>query len=210
MVNVLLGVTGSVAATKLLPLLDALTSPQSPWAGNCKIRLISTSRAEHFLAPQSDQIAAKVEAWYRDADEWAAYTTGDPVLHIELRRWASVFVIAPLSANTLAKMAHGLCDTLLTCVARAWDFSPRKVGKVLMVAPAMNTMMWEHPVTTHQLSILGSWGVVIVPPVEKRLACGDVGMGAMAPIDAIVSALASAVSSAPTTTTTTTTGSGST
>lgn len=59
-----------------------------------------------------------------DEDEWHEWSqVGDPVLHIELRRWADVFVVAPLSANTLAKMANGLCDNLVTCIARAWDFT---------------------------------------------------------------------------------------
>lgn len=59
-----------------------------------------------------------------DEDEWRGWKqVGDPVVHIELRRWADVFVIAPLSANTLAKLANGLCDNLVTCVARAWDFN---------------------------------------------------------------------------------------
>lgn len=62
---------------------------------------------------------------------------GDPVLHIELRRWADVLVLAPLSANTMAKVAHGLCDNLLTSVVRAWDYA-----KPMIVAPAMNTYMW--------------------------------------------------------------------
>lgn len=65
-----------------------------------------------------------------DDDEWHEWgKVGDPVMHIELRRWSDVFVIAPLSANTLAKLANGMCDNLVTCVARAWDFQrPLVVG----------------------------------------------------------------------------------
>ena len=74
----------------------------------------------------------------------------DEVVHIELRRWADVLLVAPASANTVAKLAQGLCDNLLTCVARAWDFQENK----LIVCPAMNTMMWEHPLTSRHLSIL--------------------------------------------------------
>lgn len=91
-------------------------------------------------------------------------------------------LIAPLSANTLAKMAHGQCDNLLTCVARAWDFA-----HPLIVAPAMNTLMWTHPFTEQHLSTLRSLGVVIIPPISKVLACGDIGAGAMASVDEIVS-----------------------
>ena len=86
-----------------------------------------------------------------------------------------MFVVAPLSANTLAKMANGMCDNLLTCVVRAWDFS-----KPLLVAPAMNTYMWDSPFTTRHLEQLEALGVTVVDPVSKKLACGDVGNGAMA------------------------------
>jgi phosphopantothenoylcysteine decarboxylase len=93
-------------------------------------------------------------------------------------------LIAPLSANTLAKVSHGLCDNLLTCVVRAWDFS-----KPLLVAPAMNTHMWSHPFTAPQLDVLRRLGVVVIPPISKRLACGDVGVGAMAAVESIVAAV---------------------
>jgi phosphopantothenoylcysteine decarboxylase len=102
----------------------------------------------------------------------------------QLRKWADVMLIAPLSANTLAKVSHGLCDNLLTCIVRAWDFS-----KPLLVAPAMNTHMWSHPFTAPQLDILQRLGVVVIPPISKRLACGDVGVGAMAAVESIVDAV---------------------
>ena len=69
-----------------------------------------------------------------------------------VRRWADVLLIAPLSANTLGKLAGGLCDNLLTCVARAWDL--RDGRKRMLVAPSMNTDMWEHPLTARQLAEL--------------------------------------------------------
>ena len=110
-----------------------------------------------------------------------APTTPNPV---QLRKWADLLLIAPLSANTLAKLAGGLADNLLTCVARAWAFS-----KPLLVAPAMNTAMWEHPLTASQLALLVTWGVRVVPPVVKVLACGDEGRGAMASVADIVCAV---------------------
>ena len=73
--------------------------------------------------------------------------------HIEQRAWADLFLIAPLSANTLAKLSTGQCDNLLTCVARAWDFT-----KPIVAAPAMNTHMWTHPITRPQLDTLAEWG----------------------------------------------------
>ncbi|CAB1116820.1 unnamed protein product [Ectocarpus sp. CCAP 1310/34] len=82
-----------------------------------------------------------------------------------------MLLVAPLSANTLSKLANGLCDNLVTCVARAWDF---KSKKSFVVAPAMNTHMWEHPMTNRHLSALTELGVAVVPPASKKLACGDV------------------------------------
>eukprot|EP01106_Pelomyxa_sp_JSP_P005529 TRINITY_DN18750_c0_g1_i1.p1 TRINITY_DN18750_c0_g1~~TRINITY_DN18750_c0_g1_i1.p1 ORF type:complete len:165 (-),score=53.17 TRINITY_DN18750_c0_g1_i1:61-516(-) len=116
-----------------------------------------------------------------DSDEWLWRKIGDPVLHIELRKWADVFVIAPLSANTLAKLANGLCDNLVTSVARAWDIS-----KPLCVAPAMNTLMWKNPFTAQHLSTLVSMlGATVIPPISKVLACGDSGEGALADVGTI-------------------------
>ncbi|KAG7245381.1 hypothetical protein INR49_010831 [Caranx melampygus] len=106
----------------------------------------------------------------------------DPVLHIELRRWADLFVIAPLDANTLGKIASGICDNLLTSVVRAWDTS-----RPLLFCPAMNTAMWQHPITAEQVSKLKEFGYVEIPCIAKVLVCGDEGKGAMAEVSTIVS-----------------------
>lgn len=74
-----------------------------------------------------------------------------------------------------AQIAGGLCDNLLTCVVRAWDYS-----KPIYVAPAMNTFMWDNPFTRRHLDVVAGLGVSLIPPVTKRLACGDYGNGAMA------------------------------
>uniref|UniRef100_A0A8C6Z4N5 Phosphopantothenoylcysteine decarboxylase n=1 Tax=Nothoprocta perdicaria TaxID=30464 RepID=A0A8C6Z4N5_NOTPE len=105
----------------------------------------------------------------------------DPVLHIELRRWAHLMLVAPLDANTLAKLANGICDNLLTCVIRAWDLS-----KPLLFCPAMNTAMWEHPLTAQHVEQLKGFGYTEVPCVVKKLVCGDEGLGAMAEVETIV------------------------
>ncbi|XP_038623245.1 phosphopantothenoylcysteine decarboxylase isoform X2 [Tachyglossus aculeatus] len=105
----------------------------------------------------------------------------DPVLHIDLRRWADLMVVAPLDANTLGKVASGICDNLLTCVIRAWD---RK--KPLLFCPAMNTAMWEHPITAQQVKQLQDFGYTEIPCVAKRLVCGDEGLGAMAEVQTIL------------------------
>jgi len=181
--NILLGITGSVAALKLRPLVEALLATGGP---NTIVRVVATQHALHFV-PKEDILALRMVHGTEvctDADEWAAWhQRGDPVTHIDLRTWADVFVIAPLDANTLAKISHGLCDNLLTCVARAWPVSQ----KPIIVAPAMNTSMWEHPLTQPQIKILQDVLMVrVVPPVVKVLMCGENGMGAMAAVDDIV------------------------
>jgi phosphopantothenoylcysteine synthetase/decarboxylase len=126
--------------------------------------------------------------------EWKDWRRmGDPVLHIDLRDWADVAVVAPLSAHSLAKFATGLCDDALSCAVRAWPWAG--AGKPLVLAPAMNTGMWEHPVTRAHLDALRSFGehqpgaVTIVPPQVKTLACGETGDGALASVQDIVEAV---------------------
>jgi len=173
--KVLFGVSGSVAAIKAPQIVTLLQE------SGFDVRVISTESAMHFLDPKDFE---NVE-FYRDCDEWSAWKgRGDPVLHIELRKWADAMLIAPLSANTLAKLSSGICDNLLTCVARAWDFE-----RPILVAPAMNTLMWNHPVTAAQIRTLKSWGYLEVPPISKTLMCNDTGMGAMAEPKSIVDAL---------------------
>lgn len=164
--RILLSASGSVAAIKFGNLCHSF----SEWA---EVRAIATKASLHFIDRAS---LPKDVILYTDEDEWSSWNKiGDSVLHIELRRWADVMVIAPLSANTLGKIAGGLCDNLLTCVVRAWDYS-----KPLFVAPAMNTLMWKNPFTERHLMSIDELGVSLIPPVSKRLACGDYGNGAMA------------------------------
>ncbi|GAB7342202.1 hypothetical protein MBLNU457_g0451t1 [Dothideomycetes sp. NU457] len=199
--HILLASTGSVATIKLPLIAEALSHH------NVTIRILLTPSASEFLQSQSAEqppyktllALPNVEGIYTDADEWSVpWTRGASILHIELRRWADLYVIAPLSANSLAKMVHGMADSLVLAVARAWDTTGtidavRKGGirsrdgkKVVIVAPAMNTAMWLHPVTARQIRVLEEeWGVdvggwvKVLRPVEKDLACGDTGSGAM-------------------------------
>jgi phosphopantothenoylcysteine decarboxylase len=201
--NILLGVTGSVAAIRAPALVQKLS------AGGHGVKLVATRAAMYFLEPLLTTPRDR-EAVILDEDEWPGQEDGqrwrrdDPVSHIELRRWADALIVAPLDANTLAKFANGLADNCLTCVWRAWD-----LARPVVLAPAMNTLMWEHPVTRRNLREVASFfGHVlsadvpidelihalnaresrlrIVSPQSKRLACGDVGVGGMAELDEII------------------------
>ncbi|XP_058830912.1 phosphopantothenoylcysteine decarboxylase [Topomyia yanbarensis] len=177
--NILIGCTGSVATIKLPILVQKIRDLDC----ETEIKIIVTKHAEHFFSPED--IPTQVEI-HRDEDEWASWRVrGDPVLHIDLGKWADVMIIAPMDANSLAKIAQGLCDNLLLCTARAWDFS-----KPLFFCPAMNTRMWDHPITGSQIETLKSWGMREIPCVAKTLMCGDTGLGAMAEVDTIVERLA--------------------
>jgi phosphopantothenoylcysteine decarboxylase len=216
MAKVLLGVTGSVAAIYTPALHDALKR-----AGH-EVKVVATNAALYFFDPAGIDPAVpgarrrNPDIVILDEDEWPGreqgrrYERTDKVLHIELRRWADVLLIAPLDANTLAKLANGLADNCLTCVWRAWDRS-----RPVVLAPAMNTLMWEHPLTVRHLEQLArdfsaavlpkdvSLGDLptlintrcanlrVVPPQTKRLACDDVGVGAMASIEQLVDSIPS-------------------
>jgi phosphopantothenoylcysteine decarboxylase len=193
-------------------LFDALTT-----AGH-SVKVVATNAATYFVDPKSIQAVSgrdtsvrDTDLVYLDSDEWprrdtaGRYSREDKVLHIELRKWADLFVIAPLDANTLAKLAVGLCDNCLTCVWRAWDLK-----KPVVLAPAMNTLMWQHPFTRRHLrTIAADFGAAHVPnhlddeqliiqindrspsfrivsPVIKQLACGDVGIGGLAEVTEVV------------------------
>ncbi|KKZ66633.1 phosphopantothenoylcysteine decarboxylase [[Emmonsia] crescens] len=184
--HLLLAASGSVATIKLPQIITALRNYP-----NLSIRLILTKSATHFLGGQSVEqptvaslaLLPNVDSVHQDEDEWVEpWTRNANILHIELRRWAHLLAIVPMSANLLAKVTGGLCDDLLTNVIRAWEIDPlNPKRRLIIVAPSMNTMMWAHPLTTKQLAILNDewkWFEVL-PPQTKTLACGDTGQGAM-------------------------------
>lgn len=176
--KILLGLTGSVATIKCYQLIEKLQ------AQNHEIKVIYTQTARHFF--DLEKLPTNVTS-FSDADEYSVWSSrGDPVLHIDLSKWCDILLIAPVSANTLAKISHGLCDNLLTCVARTFDFNDK--SKKFIVCPAMNTKMYQHPITSQQLDILKNWGVQVIAVVSKTLICGDTGLGAMAELDDIVQA----------------------
>ncbi|EKX45725.1 hypothetical protein GUITHDRAFT_157843 [Guillardia theta CCMP2712] len=170
--RILLGLSGSVAAIKAKELVEGL-------GGAERVRVVVTGRATSFFDVDEVCTATGVKV-YTDEDEWGAWKQrGDPVRHIELSQWADVLVIAPLSANTLAKLSWGMADNLLTSIARAWDFR-----KPMIAAPAMNTAMWHHPITSGQIQSMMRWGRN-PHAVRQVLVCGQDGVGAMASVESI-------------------------
>ncbi|KZO97003.1 flavo protein [Calocera viscosa TUFC12733] len=170
--HVLLLTTGSVASVKAPLIVQELLNYE-----NTLVQVVSTKPSMHFFDAgklEADNLAVGVKVW-KDEDEWATWDRmGDPVLHIELRRWADVVLLAPCSANTLAKLAAGLCDNLLTSLLRA--LTPETPKHLF---PAMNTYMYLHPHTSSHLLAAQELGWEVGEPASKALACGDVGMGAM-------------------------------
>lgn len=167
---ILLGVTGSVATIKTKELHDLLYQ----WAD---VQLIASNAALHFLK----QIPNFSTPYLTDDSEWHLWQKkGDEISHIQLRKKADALLIAPLSANTLSKIRFGLCNNLLTSICRTWDFK-----KPAILAPAMNTFMWEHPITQPSIKELEKWGYQIIQPISKVLACGDEGIGAMEEVSKI-------------------------
>ncbi|KDR82457.1 hypothetical protein GALMADRAFT_237785 [Galerina marginata CBS 339.88] len=167
--HVLLITTGSVASIKAPLIVKELLSYH-----NVLVEVVASKPSLAFYS-KSDIEKAGTRVW-TDEDEWTGtFKIGDPILHIELRRWADIVLVAPCSANTLSKIAHGTCDNLVTSLMRA--LSP---ATPTYIFPAMNTLMYEHPLTAEHLRIVKEVvGYTIVGPVGKHLACGDVGVGAM-------------------------------
>ncbi|KAF4880877.1 Coenzyme A biosynthesis protein 3 [Colletotrichum siamense] len=184
--HLLLCASGSVATIKIPNIIEALGKHE-----NLSIRLILTASAAQFLTGNTEEQPSlatirkmkNVDGIHLDEQEWVSpWRRGASILHIELRRWADMMLIAPLSANTLAKVVNGFSDNLLLSVVRAWDpeglIDGRK--KRILVASAMNSAMHNHPITGKQLSALREWNwFEVLQPMEKTLACGDTGSGAM-------------------------------
>lgn len=169
--NILIGITGSIAAYKMADVVSQLTKQGH------KVRCILTESATQFVTPL---VLETLSGNPVRSAIFGADISGTE--HIDLARWADLFVIAPASANTLAKLALGLADDLLTTVALATE-AP------LLIAPAMNTVMWNKPITQAHLRSLADAGARFVDPASGILACGEVGVGKLASVDSIVQAI---------------------
>jgi phosphopantothenoylcysteine decarboxylase/phosphopantothenate--cysteine ligase len=175
--RVLLGVTGGIAAYKAAELARELMragAEVQPLLTEAGERMISRAT---FAALTGRRVPASV--W----DDPAG------VEHVALARWGQVLVVAPATGHTLARLAAGLADDLLTNVALAF-------GGPVVVAPAMHTEMWEHPATRANLQTLEGRGVLVVPPASGPLTSGDVGPGRLAELDDLVAGVAAALDAA--------------
>lgn len=171
-IHILVGVTGSLHVSCVRQIIVKL---QHIYGDRVAIQVVLTKAAAKIL--QRHEFPPKVVVWH-DEDEWDTWKSrSDPVVHIELRRWADVLVVAPLSANTLGKIALGLCDNLLTNIIRAWN-----TQYPILIAPALVSYAYAHPATKWHLKTINEemkW-IEILRPTEKVAGSeGRIGMGGM-------------------------------
>jgi len=180
--TVVLGVTGSIAAYKAGDVTSGLIK------SGCDVHVIMTGAAAEFIAPLTFQTLSKNKVYTgRDAlFEEIAYAD---VRHISLAQRADCFVIAPATANIIGKIAAGVADDMLSTVVMAVDMKTTPV----IICPAMNTAMYENKITQDNISRLRNYGYDFVEPKESRLACGDIGKGALADVADIIAAVKRAV-----------------
>lgn len=170
--NVLLAVSGGIAAYKTISLTSLLKK------SGFSVQVVLTDHAQEFVTPLSYETLSHRSVITDMFDG----STNDPVAHVNLSSWADVFVVAPATANILAKMAHGLADDFLSTFYLAWD------GPTF-VAPAMNDKMYAHPAVQDNLAVLSKRGVHILSPQVGYLACGTTGNGKMIEPEDIFSVL---------------------
>jgi phosphopantothenoylcysteine decarboxylase / phosphopantothenate---cysteine ligase len=169
--RVALGVTGGIAAYKAIEILRGLQR------AGCEVRVTMTKHACEFVQPLTFRA---LSGSYVLVDDYAA-DNPDPIAHITFSQTVDLFIIAPATANTLAKLASGVADDFLSSTYLACT-SP------VVVAPAMNTVMWEHPATQRNIQRLKDDGVHFIDPDQGEMACGTFGPGRLSEPDRIVSA----------------------
>jgi phosphopantothenoylcysteine decarboxylase/phosphopantothenate--cysteine ligase len=170
--HVVLGVSGGIAAFRAVDLLRSLVK------AGCRVTPILTRSAARFVSPRTFAVLARARA---QLSLWSDPT--DPgVDHVDLSRRADLLVVAPATANLIAKMATGIADDALTTYALAHRRS-------VVLAPAMNTVMWEQPATQAAVDVLKDRGAFIVPPARGVLADGEVGEGRLAAVEDIFAAV---------------------
>ena len=174
--HILLGVTGSIAAFKAADLTARLT------AAGAEVTVILTESAQKFITPLTFESLSHRQVL---ASMWQRSTLPEPV-HVSLAEWTDLMVVCPASANFMAKLAHGIADDLLSCMAITVTRPP-------IIAPAMNDAMWRHPATQANYQLLQQRGCAFIGPIEGRLASGKIGIGRLANLDDIFAAIQSAL-----------------
>jgi phosphopantothenoylcysteine synthetase/decarboxylase len=168
--NVVLGVTGSIAAHRAVDLASLLAKD------GCAVHVVMTADAQRFVTPVPFKTLSRhpvVTDLYDEVEGWQP-------IHIRLADEADLLLVAPATANFLAKLAHGLANDALSCIALA--LNPK--AKVLL-APAMNGKMWLHPATQQNVATLQQRGVELIGPEAGMLACGYEGIGRMWEVEKI-------------------------
>lgn len=169
--TILLAISGSISAYKAADLTSQLTK-----MGH-EVHVLMTAAATQFITPLTLQVLSKNPVHTDVMEEKLA----DRINHIELGKAADLFVLAPASANTIAQLAQGLANNMVTATALAL---PADLPKLL--APAMNTKMYDNPLTQRNLDTLKDLGYREIAPKSSLLACGDTGTGALADITTII------------------------
>ena len=172
--SVILGVTSSIAAYKSLDLVSRLLKR------GLDVEVIMSKNATNFVSPEAFSALTKHKTSVLTFDKNINYD----VKHISLAQKAEVFAIVPATANVIAKVAHGISDDMLTTTFLACD-CPK------IIAPAMNTKMYENPITKDNLKLCQKYGMKIIEPAVGHLACGDVGKGHLASLDDLEDAIVS-------------------
>lgn len=173
--NVLIGVTGCIGAYKACELLRTLQK------AGMHVKVVMTEHATHFVDPLTFRSLTHEPVAVGLFDD-----PSDPIHHISLAEEADVFVIAPATANVIAKLAAGIADDLLTTTALACTCP-------ILIAPAMNVHMYENPITQQNIGIVRDRGVTIIEPDSGYLACGDIGKGRLAEPQEIAEAVLAAI-----------------
>ena len=178
MTQITLAVTGSISAYKAADITSQLTKL------GFEVKVLMTPAARKFITPLTLQVLSKhqvgLDVMIED-DPQRIEDDPQRIEHIDIGKETDIFLVAPASANTIAKLAMGLADNMVTSTALALPQTTKK-----LLAPAMNTKMLEHPATQRNLKLLQDYGYQIIQPREALLACGDKGSGALASVETIV------------------------
>ena len=169
MKNILIGITSSISAYKIYELIRLYKK------NNFNVKVITTPNALNFISPLVIETLSENKIYCEQ------FKSRDDVEHISLANWADIFVIAPISANTISKLALGLADNLLSSVCCAY----LGYKKPILLAHAMNTGMWENPIIQNHIETLKKYNCDFIEPQEGFLACGTEGKGRLAQIDFI-------------------------